>query len=320
MFWCNFKSVARFGSLQAECVCHRRLGTHSSISKLFKSTIAKRGSSPANYCMDLVKQYDYENYLCSLLLPAGVRRSAFSIRAFNVELAQIRDVVSKADIGLMRIHFWKDAVERVYKGSPPEHPVAQELSVLVHSKQLSRQWLNRMIDSRESILGDKPHNTVSDLEEYAEKSISSTLYLILQSMGVQSVVCDHVASHIGKLQGITNLIRGIPFNASRGRVYIPSELMAKHKVSQESVARGKGDLKEVVYDIACTAHQHLVKARSLQKDTPSDVRTVYLPAVASSAYLEKLRHADFNVFDGRLHLRNGLLPLSLWWHKVKQSF
>lgn len=192
--------------------------------------------------------------------------------------------------------------------------------MLVHSKQLSRQWLNRMIDSRESILGDKPHNTVSDLEEYAEKSISSTLYLILQSMGVQSVVCDHVASHIGKLQGITNLIRGIPFNASRGRVYIPSELMAKHKVSQESVARGKGDLKEVVYDIACTAHQHLVKARSLQKDTPSDVRTVYLPAVASSAYLEKLRHADFNVFDGRLHLRNGLLPLSLWWHKVKQSF
>lgn len=89
------------------------------MSKIFKSTIAERGTSPAAYCMDQVKQYDYENYLCSLLLPAGLQRSAFAIRAFNVELAQIRDVVSRADIGLMRIRFWKDAVERVYKVAPP---------------------------------------------------------------------------------------------------------------------------------------------------------------------------------------------------------
>ncbi|KAL1429016.1 hypothetical protein MTO96_016757 [Rhipicephalus appendiculatus] len=96
--------------------------------------------------------------------------------------------------------------------------------------------------------------------------------------------------------------------------------MAKHKVSQESVARGKADLKELIYDIACTAHQHLAKARSLKKDVPRDVRLVYLPAVASSEYLEKLRRTDFNVYDGRLHVRNGLLPLSLWWHKVKRTF
>uniref|UniRef100_A0A224Z2V6 15-cis-phytoene synthase n=1 Tax=Rhipicephalus zambeziensis TaxID=60191 RepID=A0A224Z2V6_9ACAR len=320
MFWTSLRTTIGYGNLREKCITHRSLVKGTSMPKLFKSSIAERRTSPAAYCMDQVKQYDYENYLCSLLLPAGLRRSAFAIRAFNVELAQIRDVVSRADIGVMRIHFWKDAVERVYKGNPPEHPVAQELSVMVQSKQLSRHWMSRMIESRESILGDKPHSTINELEEYAEKSVSSSLYLILQAMGVQNVACDHVASHVGKLQGLTNLIRGVPFNAAKGRVYLPSDLMAKHKVSQESVARGKADLKELIYDIACTAHQHLAKARSLKKDVPRDVRLVYLPAVASSEYLEKLRRTDFNVYDGRLHVRNGLLPLSLWWHKVKRTF
>ncbi|XP_075559661.1 NADH dehydrogenase (ubiquinone) complex I, assembly factor 6 homolog sicily isoform X2 [Dermacentor variabilis] len=282
MFRISLRTTAQYGNLQDKCIYYRSRVNCKSMSKLFKSSIAKRGSSPAAYCMDQVKQYDYENYLCSLLLPAGLRRSAFAIRAFNVELAQIRDIVSRADIGLMRIRFWKDAVEMVYKGNPPEHPVAQELSMMVQSKQLSRHWISRMIESRESILSDKPHSTVNELEEYAEKSVSSTLYFILQAMGVQDVACDHVASHIGKLQGLTNLIRGIPFNAAKGRVYLPSELMAKHKVSQESVARGKADLKEVIYDIACTAHQHLATARSLKKDIPRDVRLVYLPAMAPS--------------------------------------
>ncbi|KAL1429015.1 hypothetical protein MTO96_016756 [Rhipicephalus appendiculatus] len=153
MFWTSLRTTAGYGSLREKCINHRSLVKGTSMPKLFKSSIAERRTSPAAYCMDQVKQYDYENYLCSLLLPAGLRRSAFAIRAFNVELAQIRDVVSRADIGVMRIHFWKDAVERVYKGNPPEHPVAQELSVMV----------------QRVFLGDKPHSTINELEEYTEK-------------------------------------------------------------------------------------------------------------------------------------------------------
>nr|XP_054918641.1 NADH dehydrogenase (ubiquinone) complex I, assembly factor 6-like isoform X3 [Dermacentor andersoni] len=182
MFRNSLRTTAQYGSLPDKCIYYRSRVKCTPMSKLFKSSIAERGTSPAAYCMDQVKQYDYENYLCSLLLPAGLRRSAFAIRAFNVELAQIRDIVSRADIGLMRIRFWKDAVERVYKGNPPEHPVAQELSMMIQSKQLSRHWISRMIESRESILSDKPHSTVNELEEYAEKSVSSTLYFILQAM------------------------------------------------------------------------------------------------------------------------------------------
>ncbi|KAL3186558.1 hypothetical protein MRX96_027371 [Rhipicephalus microplus] len=119
MFWTNLRTTASYGSLREKCIVQTSLLKGTPMPKLYKSSIAERRTSPAAYCMDQVKQHDYENYLCSLLLPAGLRRSAFAIRAFNVELAQIRDVVSRADIGVMRIHFWKDAVERVYKVERP---------------------------------------------------------------------------------------------------------------------------------------------------------------------------------------------------------
>lgn len=240
------------------------------------------------------------------------------MRAFNVELAQIHDAVSRPEIGLMRLQFWTDALEQIFKGSAPEQPVAQELAVVVHSHKLSKHWLSRLIESRRQ--SDEAHSSLEEAEEYAEKSVSPVFYLVLQSMGVEDVGCDHVASHVGKLQGLTNLIRGVPVNASRGRVYVPLQLLAKHKVSQESLARGKADLSEVVYELASSAHQHLEKARSLKTSVPKNVRPVFLPTVASSSYLEKLRLADFNVFDPTLQRRNGLLPLSLWWHRLKRSF
>ena len=44
-------------------------------------------------------------------------------------------------------------------------------------------------------------------------------------VGVKNVHADHTASHLGKAQGLVTLVRGIPLNASQGRVYIPVELM-----------------------------------------------------------------------------------------------
>uniref|UniRef100_A0A293N3I4 Squalene/phytoene synthase n=1 Tax=Ornithodoros erraticus TaxID=265619 RepID=A0A293N3I4_ORNER len=220
----------------------------------------------------------------------------------------------------MRIQFWRDALEKIYKGNPPQQPVAIELEMAVKSKQLSKHWLSRMIESREELIADKPHVNLQKAEDYAEKSIASTFYLILQASGTQDVHCDHVASHVGRLQGLTNLIRGVPFNASKGRVYLPVETMAKHKVSQEAVVQGKGDVREVIYEIASAAHQHLEVARSLQQNVPLPLRTVFLPAVSCDKYLQRLRLADFNVFDARLQQRNHTLPLALWSHKFFKRY
>ena len=69
--------------------------------------------------------------------------------------------------------------------------------------------------------------TLADIEEYAEQTASSMYYLSLETMGVKDVHADHVASHIGKAYGLTTLLRGGPFHASRKQIYLPMDLTTK---------------------------------------------------------------------------------------------
>lgn len=79
--------------------------------------------------------------------------------------------------------------------------------------------------------------------------------------GVENVQADHAFSHLGKAQGLTNLIRSVPYYAQRRIVILPQDILAKHKVSQESVMRGGRDKpnRDVIFDVACQAKSHLDK-------------------------------------------------------------
>ena len=48
---------------------------------------------------------------------------------------------------------------------------------------LSQSWLGLKLFLQESNLEDKPHRDTQSLEEYSENSVSSALYLVLESLG-----------------------------------------------------------------------------------------------------------------------------------------
>lgn len=80
---------------------------------------------------------DNENFLCTLLLPANLRPAAFAIRAYNVEIASVEDLVSKPQLGAMRLKFWDESVEKIYNGKVPNNPVAVELAKVCRFQFLS---------------------------------------------------------------------------------------------------------------------------------------------------------------------------------------
>ena len=44
-----------------------------------------------------------------------------------VFLHKVKDSVSQKTIGLMRMQFWKTAIEEIYRDEPPNQPVSNEL-------------------------------------------------------------------------------------------------------------------------------------------------------------------------------------------------
>ena len=88
-----------------------------------------------NYCRNLVQRLDNSAYLLSYFYPKYSKDDYFTLKAFNIELATIkyieyiwlligsncciiyRDSVSRDIIGQMRIQFWRDTINNVYRVS-----------------------------------------------------------------------------------------------------------------------------------------------------------------------------------------------------------
>ncbi|XP_055910781.1 NADH dehydrogenase (ubiquinone) complex I, assembly factor 6 homolog [Eupeodes corollae] len=290
------------------------------------SSANSKDTQQRNYCIDLVKKNDFENYLCTLLVNGEIRRNAFAIRALNVEIAKIGSSVSEQHIAKMKLKFWFDSIDKCLdkdvKSYVADHPVLYEIKYISERHKITKAYLKRLVTAR-----DRPPNqqfiTCKDMEDYADQTVSPIYFLLLEISGVRNLNVDHAASHLGKAQGITNLLRAIPYTRRSEALNIPQEVLIKHGVSQERILRGKADDKGVedcIFEVATMAHQHLEKARSLQEHIPKSVRPLFLPSIAVDRYLERLRKAHFQLTDQRVLQRDSMLPAALYWNHFRLKY
>lgn len=134
---------------------------------------------------------------------------------------------------------------------------------------------------------------------------------------------DHVASHLAKSQGISNILRGLAHNARSGRCYISSDLLNKHQASLQDFLkfRSKKEVFDICYDLASIANEHLKISKGLLADNQIKLfRNLFLPVVPTEAYLKKLEKVNFDVFHKDLYRRDGYFPLKLWMESIKIRF
>ncbi|XP_047515475.1 NADH dehydrogenase (ubiquinone) complex I, assembly factor 6 homolog [Pieris napi] len=278
-----------------------------------------------NYCADIVRQYDYENYLATLLLTKAIRSPALVIRAFNVEVARVQDQTTDPQIATMRLQFWQDSLNKIFqksvdKSTIPANPVIQQLFKVCQSYKLPQRYLERLITSRSNILKTKYFRTIEDIEKHSENSVSSIYYLLLSVAGITNVHVDHAASHLGKSQGLANILRSIHVSNHHKMVTLPMDILMKYKISQESILRGIDNeaMRNVVFEVASRANSHLQKARAIE--IPKIANQIFLPAIGVEIYLTKLQKNHFNIYDTSLQKRNSTLPFSLYFKRLLNKY
>jgi NADH dehydrogenase [ubiquinone] 1 alpha subcomplex assembly factor 6 len=187
----------------------------------------------ADYCLNLVKSHDFENYLIGLLVPRQDRSHFFAVHAFNVEMALIKSsTLDNKNAARMRCKWWLELLSHVYDSgggfdqSSYQHPVAQSLSLAIQERSLSRRWLEYIVESRlQDILSPQPE-TLSELEDAVEKSHSSLLYLTLETVGPKDKgypqEVDYMASHVGVSFGLVSVLRGTAYDLSKASESLPS--------------------------------------------------------------------------------------------------
>ncbi len=72
--------------------------------------------------LEALQRADRDRYLCALAAPAQLRPDLVTLYAFNAELAGIADKVSETMLGLIRLQWWRDALED--RGGGPPTPAS----------------------------------------------------------------------------------------------------------------------------------------------------------------------------------------------------
>ncbi|XP_073941938.1 NADH dehydrogenase (ubiquinone) complex I, assembly factor 6 homolog sicily isoform X2 [Choristoneura fumiferana] len=255
----------------------------------------------------------------------AIRSPTLVVRAFNVEIARVQDQTTDPQTALFRLQFWQDTLSAIFKKDQtlrnvPANPVAQELFKICSCYKIPKRNLERLITSRHNLIKSKYFKSIEDIEKYAEDSVSAIYYSILSVASVANVHADHAASHLGKAQGIANILRSVQVASRHKMVYLPMDLLMKHQVSQESVLRGvdSENIRNVTFEIATTANNHLRKARSIT--VPKIANQIFLPAIAVQSYLDKLQKCNFDVFHQSLARGNATLPFSFYFKRLMNKY
>ncbi|KAK1773164.1 Squalene/phytoene synthase [Copromyces sp. CBS 386.78] len=245
------------------------------------------------YCENQLKHGDYEAFLLRQLVPSSSRNAYNALRTLNLELARLPETVSNPTMARMRMSFWRETVSSVFAGNPPREPISIVLHQAVQdllaragpsSATSLKFWLLRLINTREQHMENRPFVSLDSLEDYAENTYATLMYMTLASVPLRSVHMDHLASHIGKACGIVATLRGIPVLAAPSQpihgpagsvgntrppaLLLPLDVMAEVGVREEDVFRrgpNAEGLQDAVFKVATRANDHLITARDMLK-------------------------------------------------------
>jgi len=278
-----------------------------------------RASAEAlNFCVDLVRQQDRERYTCNMFAPTDARAALFALHAFNLETAKVRTSTADQNIGRMRIAWWRQTLSQALEGNPPDHPVAQALAQAHARHGLTARFLEQLLDAREADLGVLQPETREDVLMYCERTAGALLLLAVECVQASppSDKAELAAVHVGTALGLATLLRGASVHAQQRCTYIPVDVAERHGVRIKQVLELKpsAELADAAAELAYEADAHLLAARSLRSQLPTEVRAVLLPAVVADLILQQLQRHAYALFSPEAAAPFGLrLPVRLMW-------
>ena len=197
------------------------------------------------------------------VLPAARRQAMYAIYAFCRIVDDIADEDSEFATKLPRLAVWRDHIEGLYRGEA-EDAVTRALLRAVHSFDLRRQDFLHVIDgmqmdAQEVIVAP----SLAKLDLYCDRVASAVGRLSVRAFGDASPAADRVAHALGRALQLTNILRDVAEDATRGRLYLPAEFLADAGIpSDPAAALAHPGLPRVCARLALIAETHFAEAHA----------------------------------------------------------
>jgi 15-cis-phytoene synthase len=262
--------------------------------------------------------------LAFILLPKAKRDAMSALYAFCREVDDVADEESvplekrRADLAA-----WREDVRLACDGGAPSFPVNQELQSVIAQYRLPFHHFDELIRGVEMDLAITRYQTFEELEKYCYRVASVVGLLSIEIFGYQNPDCKQYAVYLGQALQLTNILRDVRNDAERGRIYIPLDELARHKISPEEILRS--EYSDRFERAAASVAERAKNFYSLARQTlpKVDRRSMIAAELMGSVYrrlLGELERQHYNVFGSRpirLSRAQKILLILGTWFRLK---
>jgi phytoene synthase len=216
-----------------------------------------------------------------------------------------------------QLAMWRSELAAIYTGTSRTRQ-GKRLEPYVQEFRLPRERFDELIDGVAMDLATSRYETFDALSLYCRRVASAVGLICLEIFGYRDPAARAYAENLGIALQLTNIIRDIAGDLRRGRVYLPSEDLARFGVTEGELKDGMVTprLGELLRFECVRAREYY--ARAARHFPRGDARNLVAAEIMGAIYFEILRRIErsgYDVFSRRIRVPRpyrAVLAMGTW--------
>ena len=260
--------------------------------------------TPKQYCQHKVAASGSSFYYSFLFLPADIRRDIMALYAFCRAVDDVVDDMKDPAVAQQKLNWWRHEIQATFQ-QRATHPITREIQRIMDYCPLEQPYFEAMIDGMQMDLSNSRYPDMQALIKYCYQAGSTTGLIAARLFGYEEVATEAYAHDLGIAFQLTNIIRDVKEDAKRQRIYLPSDLLAKHGVDEQAILNGQDSdlLRGALLELAVFAETYYQSAiAKLPEVDRWKQRSGLVMYAIYHALLQRIREQDFAVMQGKIEL------------------
>lgn len=188
----------------------------------------------------ITKKYAKTFYFASRFLPEDKRYASYAIYA----ICRISDdSVDNQNLVLNSSALKKieKEIESAYGNSSLDQSLLLVFRETINKHEIPREYFDELLSGMKQDLEKNRYNNFNELYNYCYKVAGVIGLIMLKIFGYANSEAEKYAVKLGIAMQLTNILRDINEDFLRGRIYLPTDEMAKFNVAENHILKQKID-------------------------------------------------------------------------------
>lgn len=269
---------------------------------------------------------DTNFYYSFLVLPPDKRRAIVAVWDF---CRAVDDAVDEAGEGrggnaVEELSRWRHELSECFSGRP-QTPQGRALAPFVPAFGLQQRHFAALIEGVEMDATARRYERFEDLYEYCVRVASAVGLICLDIFGAKSDAARQYATDLGVALQLTNILRDVPQDLARGRLYIPledftvcgcTEADLRREASRSSAGVQSPAVRALLMRQAARARDYYARAqRALPRAERGRLVAAEIMGAVYQAILRRIEERGYDVFGEVVRIpraRRALIAARVW--------